>query len=108
MAALLFETWCETEDVDVDGGHKLHVFRERDGVRSSLERQIDGAVISHYEDPLRLSERIGRVGLPRAAALLREMLPQTKKARSGHLGEIFATEAAPAVLESFHIPIKRL
>jgi hypothetical protein len=108
MATSLFETWCETEDVEVDGRHKLHVFRERDGVRASLEKQIDEAVISHYEDPLRLSERIARVGLARAASLLREMLPRTVKSRSGHLGEILATEATPVVLRSFHIPVKRL
>ena len=36
------------------------------------------------------------------------MLPRNAKARSGHLGEIFATEAAPAVLKDFQIPIKRL
>jgi hypothetical protein len=107
MAAPLFAKWCETEQVDVNR-HKLHVFREREGARSSLEKRIDQAVISHYEDPLRLSERIERVGLPRAAALLREMLPKTKKTRSGHIGEILATEAAPAVLKNFQIPIKRL
>jgi hypothetical protein len=107
MAAPLFPKWCETEDVNVDR-HKLHVFRERDGVRQSLDKEIEQAVISHYEDPLRLSERIGRVGLPKAAAVLRDMLPRTKRARSGHLGEVFATEVVPSVLKGFEIPIKRL
>jgi hypothetical protein len=36
------------------------------------------------------------------------MFPRSKRARSGHLGEIFATEAAPAILKGFQIPIKRL
>jgi hypothetical protein len=36
------------------------------------------------------------------------MLPQSKRARSGHLGEILATETVPACLSSFKIPIKRL
>lgn len=108
MPSSLFEQWCKTEDLKVEGGHNLHVFRERDGVRSSLEKQIDAAVASHYEDPFRLSERIARVGLPKAAQILREMLPRTARTRSGHLGEILATEAAPAVLETFEIPIKRL
>lgn len=104
----LFDEWCETKSVSVANRHKLHLFRERDGIRSSLEEQIDAAVASHYEDPLRLSERIARVGLSKAAEVLRALLPQTKKARSGHLGEILATEAAPAVLKKFQIPIKRL
>jgi hypothetical protein len=105
--AALFSQWCETEDVNIER-HKLHIFRERDGARESLSKEIEQAVISHYEDPRLLSERIARVGLPKAAAVLREMLPRTKRARSGHLGEIFATEVAPVILKSFEIPIKRL
>jgi hypothetical protein len=108
MPSSLFEQWCETEDLKLEGGHNLHVFREKDGVRSSLEKQIAAAVVSHYEDPLRLSERIAKVGLPKAAQVLREMLPRTSRTRSGHLGEILAAEAAPAVLKNFEIPIKRL
>ena len=106
--ASLFEEWCETEDVPIAERRNLHVLRERDGVRPALEKQIDTAVLSHYENPVWLSERIARVGLPRAAKLLREMLPRTTKARSGHLGEILATETAPVILKKFHIPIKRL
>lgn len=108
MPPSLFEEWCENKAVQVDGRHHLHVFREREGVRSAMEKQIDSTVSSHYEDPLRLSERIARVGLPQAAQLLREMFPRSKRARSGHVGEILATEAVPAVLKSFQIPIKRL
>ena len=108
MPPSLFDSWCETEEIRVAAKHRLHLLRERDGARCSVESQIDETVISHYEDPRVLSERIARVGLPRAAALLIDILPRSKKARSGHLGEIFATEAAPSVLTSFHIPIKRL
>jgi hypothetical protein len=86
----------------------LYLLRERDGTRSSVERQIDTTVVSHYEDPRILSDRIARVGLLRAAKVLQAMLPRSKTARSGQLGEIFATEAAPAILKSFDIPIKRL
>jgi len=108
MASSLFDKWCETKAVQVEGRHNLHFFREREGVRPSVTEQIDSTVASHYEDPVRLSDRIARVGLPRAADILREMFPRSKRARSGHLGEIFATEAAPAVLKGFQIPIKRL
>jgi hypothetical protein len=108
MAVSVFDKWCELEGRDVGARRRLHVLRERDGGRSSVESQIDETVVSHYEDPRVLSERIARAGLPRAAALLRDILPRSKKARSGHLGEIFATEAAPSVLTTFYIPIKRL
>lgn len=105
---LLFDKWCDSEPVRVAANNTLHVLTERDGARSSLQGDIDSAVVSHYEDPLRLSERITRVGLPKAAEILKAMLPTTKKTRSGHLGEIFATEAAPSILKTFQIPIKRL
>ena len=108
MAPSVFDKWCELEDRDLGERRSLHVLRERDDVRSSVESQIDETVISHYEDPRVLSERIARVGLGRAAAILTDMLPRSKTARSGHLGEIFATEAAPSILKTFHIPIKRL
>ena len=108
MAAPLIDQWCETKAVAVGERRQLHLLSEREGARASLERQIDETVVSHYEDPRILSERIARVGLPRAAAILREMLPRSIKARSGHLGEIFGTESVPSVLKTFHIPIKRL
>jgi hypothetical protein len=63
MASPLFDKWCETKAIQVEGRHNLHLFRERDGVRSSVTGQIDSTVASHYEDPVRLSERIARVGL---------------------------------------------
>ena len=108
MAACLVEQWCEAKAVQVADRRQLHLLSERAGARSSLEREIDAAVVSHYEDPSVLSDRIARVGLPQAAALLRELLPRSKKARSGHLGEIFGTESVPSVLKTFHVPIKRL
>ena len=67
MAGSVFDKWCELEGRDVGERRTLHVLRERDGGRSSVESQIDETVVSHYEDPRVLSERIARVGLPRAA-----------------------------------------
>lgn len=108
MGDPFFEQWCERMKIDVAGDRKLHVLTERTGARAEVEKTLDQSVASHYEDPARISDRIARLGFQKAAEILRQMLPQTKRARSGHLGEILATEAVPAYLGSFHIPIKRL
>jgi len=108
MAESLFDKWCECQDVDVAGRHKLHVLTERDGARSTVQDVIGATVASHYDEPTRLSDRIARLGYAKAAEVLRAMLPQSMRARSGHLGEILATESVPAFLSSFKIPIKRL
>lgn len=106
--ATLFTEWCETKKIDVTDRHKLHIFSEKRGARSLVQKQIDDTVASHYDEPTRLADRIARLGYIEAAKRLRAMLPQTPRARSGQLGEILASEAVPAVLQSFEIPIKRL
>lgn len=108
MPETLFDHWCERRDVEVAGRHNLYVLTERAGARSTIQGAIDATVASHYVEPARLSARIARLGYTQAAEVLRAMLPQSKRARSGHLGEILATEAAPAILSAFEIPIKRL
>lgn len=82
----LFEEWCEYQSIDVANGHKLHLLNEKDGTRSKIQKKLDDTVVSHYEAQKRLVDRIARLGWVKAAQLLNEMLPQTKKARSGDLG----------------------
>lgn len=108
MAMTLFAEWCDIKKVDVTNRHKLHIFFEKEGARSLIQTKIDDTIASHYDEPARLIDRINRLGYPKAAEILRSMLPQTKRARSGQMGEILAAEAAPAVLSSFTIPVKRL
>ena len=69
---------------------------------------LAATVASHYDEPQRLIDRIGRIGYQKTAAHLASILPQTKKARSGDMGEILATEAVPEFLRPFRVPIKRL
>ena len=108
MPKHLYENWCDVRATDVSKGCKLHLFNEKDGARPGVQPEIVNTVLSHYEDPSRLAARIKRLGLPIAAKVLTDMLPKTKKARSGHLGEILAAEVVPAVLPTFRVPIKRL
>ncbi len=108
MPPSLFDDWCESQHLAPAPTRRLHVLAEKNGGRVSVASQIDQTIASHYEDPQRFSDRIKRLGYPRAAEVLKLMLPRSEKARSGHLGEILATEAVPAFLGKFTVPTKRL
>lgn len=108
MTKHLYEHWCDCQATDVASGCRLHLLREKHGARVQVHTDIVSTVLSHYEDPARLAARTARLGFTKASKILENMLPKTKQARSGHLGEILATEVVPAVLPGFQVPIKRL
>jgi hypothetical protein len=108
VAKHIYENWCELHATQIAAGCILHLIRERAGARANVHAEIIETVHGHYEDPSHLAARIQRVGFPKAAKVLAAMMPKTKKARSGHLGEILATEVVPALLPHFVVPIKRL
>ena len=108
MPKHVYDGWCDFKAKDISNGRRLHVLAERDGARLKARGRIVETVLSHYEDPRHLADRVNRLGFRKAAKILVELLPKTKKARSGHVGEILATEAVPAILPEFEIPIKRL
>lgn len=58
-------------------------------------------------NPKLTAKRIASLGALKTAALLREHVPSRKKARSGDLGEILATEFAEQELH-YNVPIRRL
>lgn len=64
-------------------------------------------MLSHYVAPELTAKRLVELGAPQTAELLREHLPTTKTARSGDLGEIFATELTERKL-GFEVPVRRL
>lgn len=108
MSQHLYDGWCDCKATNISNGRRLHVLTEIVGARPKAHPKVVETVLSHYEDPRFLADRIKRLGFKKAAQVLEEILPKTKKARSGHVGEILATEAVPAVLPEFEIPIKRL
>lgn len=108
MPKHLYDGWCDFKAKDISNRRRLHLLAERDGARPKSHSRIVETVLSHYEDPRYLADRIKRLGFNKAAKVLEGFLPQTKKARSGHVGEILATEVVPAILPAFDIPIKRL
>lgn len=104
----LFSNWCTSTSTLVANGRNLHQMTEISGARQAKKNEIVSTVHSHYEDPQLLADRIKRLGFTRAGKVLEKQFPKTKKARSGHIGEIMCTECVPAILADFIVPIKRL
>lgn len=102
----LLSRWLTVATADI-GRHSLRVLTERDGSRSSILDDLRELVRRHYVDPELAAKRIASLGAPKTAALLREHVPTTKKARSGDLGEVLATELAELGLK-YDVPIRRL
>jgi Cap4 SAVED domain len=102
----IFEEWCKFECTD---NHKKRLWslEEKNGGRAAVRASLIKTVRSHYDDLERIAEDVQRLGYDGAAAVLRERLPQTKKARSGELGEILATELVEEKLE-YAVPVRRL
>lgn len=98
--------WLEGTTAGV-GRHSLRVLVERDGCRSEVLDNLRELVRGHYVDPKITARRISSLGALETAALLREHFPTGKKARSGDLGEVLATELAELEL-NYDVPIRRL
>lgn len=98
--------WLAVATADI-GRHSLRVLTERDGSRASVLDDLRELVRGHYVDPELTAKRIASLGAPKTAALLRDHVPTTKKARSGDLGEVLATELAEQALK-YDVPIRRL
>lgn len=101
-----FRRWLKIEKSDI-GHHSLRVITEHDGSRSSILDELRELVRGHYVDPKLTAKRIASLGASKTAALLRAHVPTGKKARSGDLGEVLATELAEQELK-YDVPIRRL
>jgi Cap4 SAVED domain len=64
-------------------------------------------VRSHYDSLERIADDVEQLGYESAAAILRERLPRSKKARSGDIGEILASELTEERL-GFNVPVRRM
>jgi Cap4 SAVED domain len=89
------------------GKHPLHLMTEHAGLRAAILDDLRILVRAHYMSPDVAARRLADLGAPATAKILRELLPKTKAARSGDIGEVFATEIAEQIL-SFVIPVRRL
>ena len=95
----LFADWCKCDRTDTGRKHLLK-YTEKPGGRAAITANLPSILRSHYDDARRIAEDVADLGYVKAAALLAERMPRSKKARSGELGEILATEL---VEESFRI-----
>ncbi len=104
----IYQNWCNVQSRTLAAGRSLHLVTEQPGARAGVLPQIVQTVQSHYDAPAAIADCIRRLGMARAARKLAQRMPQTIKGRSGHLGEILATEVVPTVLPQFQVPINRL
>ena len=88
-------------------GHRRVLLTERTEKRIGILDELRGVLRSHYVDPAVTEARLKVHGATKTAELLRDMLPETARTRSGELGEVLATEMAVRVL-GFTVPIFRL
>ena len=102
----IFAQWLCMQTKDVRH-HKLVLLSERDGLREKVLDELRRIVRSHYVAPATTAKRLTELGAPKTAELLKDHLPTEKKARSGELGEVLATELAERRL-GFKVPIRRL
>lgn len=102
----IFDEWCDCERSE-DGNKRLLKFVEKPDGRDAIADRLPNLVRAHYDDLLRIAEDVRQLGFAGASAVLAQRLPHTRRARSGDLGEILATELVEEQL-GFEVPIRRL
>ncbi len=102
----IFDHWLSVQQTTV-GKHLLSLLTENYKAREGLIGELREMVRSHYVAPEVTARRLAELGAPETAALLKEHLPITKKARSGDLGEVLATEFTEHHL-AYVVPVRRL
>ncbi|MEO8195745.1 MAG: Hachiman antiphage defense system protein HamA [Thermoanaerobaculia bacterium] len=102
----MFDQWLAgpTEEI---AGDILICLAEIPGSREGVLDGLRAILRSHYVSPDLTARRLVQLGAEKTARLLLAALPQSKKARSGDLGEFLATELAERRL-GFEVPIRRL
>lgn len=102
----LFNGWFQTiKDKDKDAS--LWMLQENPNQRKTALNEFCKIIRSHYDDLDAIARDIKDLGYTAASTIFNERLPVTKKARSGELGEIMATEFAEENL-GFKIPVRRI
>lgn len=101
-----FEEWCDIEEEAVNGQNLIILSMPDEKLETACEL-VASVVPNHFASPERIAHILEKLGKPKAAAYLREKLPQTKTMRSGDLGEILATQYIDE-RTVYRTPIKRL
>jgi hypothetical protein len=102
----LFTDWCECSSADT-GQKRILKYSEKIGGREAISATLPEVMRSHYDDAARIAEDVAQLGYTKAAAILAERMPRSKRARSGEFGEILATELVEEGL-GYRVPVRRL
>jgi len=102
----LFDDWCDSDE-EANQKKRLWKLTEKDEGRSAILDDLAETVRSHYDSLDRIADDVEELGYEGASAILRERLPRGKKARSGDLGEILASELTEERL-GFKVPVRRM
>lgn len=102
----LFKDWCVSIK-QKDKKKTLRTYTEKAGGRAAALEQLGEAVRTHYDQADRIADDVARLGYDGAAEILRALLPQSKRARSGDLGEILASELVEEET-NFRVPVRRM
>lgn len=99
-------SWCDAAK-ETDKRKSYWTYVEKDGGRAAIKDALVETIRSHYDRLDRIADDVARLGYEAAAEILRAELPQTKKGRSGDLGEILATELVEEEV-GLRVPVRRL
>lgn len=102
----LFKDWC-VGTKQKDKRKTLRTYSEKAGGRAAVLSEIGEAVRTHYDQADQIADDVARLGYEGAAEILRALLPQSKRARSGDLGEILASELVEEEM-GFRVPVRRM
>jgi HamA len=102
---MLFDDWC-INDEEKSGKKRYWKLTERAGGRCAINEHLASTIRSHYDSLDRIAADAEKLGYKGAASILRERLPRSKKARSGDMGEILASELTEQRL-GFRVPVRR-
>jgi hypothetical protein len=102
----LFDDCCDNEEEE-DEKKRLWKLTEKGNGREAIIDSLAETIRSHYDSLERIADDVEDLGYEEASAILRERLPRSKKARSGDLGEILASELTEEKL-GFVVPVRRM
>lgn len=101
MTKELFEEWLDSVTTSPP---QLSIYREKTGARAVAVARIRALLADHFVGEATVAQA---GGLEKAAQLIKNSIPTSKKTRSGDLAELLATELANAQ-SKFVVPIKKL
>ncbi len=102
----LYKKWCNGTQ-KTSKKKTFSAYAEKKGGRAKVLSQLGETVKAHYDETDRIADDVARLGYKAAAKILRALLPQSPRARSGDLGEILASEMVEEDTD-FRVPVRRM